>query len=84
MMLYICFPVRWSDAQEISFRKAYRLLRMYIFDFFKAFGSTYKMIKFLEKFIGGLKKIALKDKGRPKRLATHQKLMKITGQEVLA
>lgn len=84
MMLYICFPVRWSDAQEISFRKAYKLLRMYIFDFFKAFGSTYKMIKFLEKFIGGLKKIALKDKGRPKRLATHQKLMKITGQEVLA
>jgi|SRR5436190_5558292 len=83
MLLYMCFPVRWSNDQEISFRKAYKLLRMYILDFLKALSSIYNMVKFLEKFIGSLKKIALKDKGRPKRLATHQKLMKVTGQEVL-
>lgn len=84
MLLYMCFPVRWGNDQEISFRKAYKLLRGCFFDFLRSLSSAYKMLKFLEKFIGSLRKLGVKDKGRPKRLATHQKLMKATGQRIVS
>jgi hypothetical protein len=81
--LYLCFPVRWQENQELSFYRAYKQLRQRCSDFFTALKSPYRLLKFLKEFLDDLKNFSLKEKPRKKRQATYQKLMDIAGQEVL-
>lgn len=81
--LYLCFPVRWQENQELSFYRAYKQLRQRCSDFFTALKSPYRLLKFLKGFLEDLKNFSLKEKPRKKRRATYQKLMDITGQEIL-
>jgi DDE family transposase len=81
--LYLCFPVRWQKNQELSFFRAYKRLRQRFSDFFTALKSPYRLLKFLKGFLDDLKNFSLKEKPRKKRLATYQKIMNATNQEVL-
>lgn len=83
-LLYLCFPMRWHENQELSFYKAYKELKLRAGDFFKALKSLYRLIEFIKTFFSDLKDFALKDKYRRKRRLAYQKLMDTTGQEVLA
>lgn len=83
-LLYLCFPIRWQTSQEVSFSKAYKLLRLRASHFFKALQSSYRLMKFIEAFLSDLKDFSLKEKYRKKRRLTYQKIMDTTGQEVLA
>ena len=82
ILLYICFPIRWQDNQEISFHKAYQQFHQRASEFFLALTSQYRLSKFLDGFWDDLKDFALKEKPRKKRLATYQKIMIAAGQEV--
>jgi hypothetical protein len=84
MLMYICFPERWQENQEISFFKAFNQLRQSFSDFFRALNSAYLLTNFLKEFSNDLKDFALKEKPRKKRQATYQKLMIATNQGVLA
>ena len=83
-IMYLCFPVRWCKNQELSLRKAYKMLRVKAADFFKALKSSYRFSLFIESFLSDLKDFSLKDKCRKKRRLTHQKIMDSAGQEVFA
>lgn len=80
-IMYLCFPVRWYQNQELSLCKAYKMLRIKAFDFFKALKSPYRFSLFVKKFLSDLTDFALKDKCRKKRRLTHQKIMDSAGQE---
>lgn len=82
-LLYLCFPIRWQEKQEISFYKAYIAFKLKATDFFKALKSTYRLTEFLKMFLSDLKYFTLKDKYRKKRKLTYQKIMDATSQEVL-
>lgn len=82
--LYFCFPLRWKANLEISFQKAYRILRLKAANFFKALQSRYRLIEFLKLLFDDLNDFAFKDKKRKKRRLAYQKIMDSTGQEVLA
>ena len=82
-LLYVCFPIRWHENQELSFYKAYKALKLRACDFFKALKSSYRLMEFIKTFLSDLEDFSLKDKYRKKRRLTYQKLMDTTGQEVL-
>jgi hypothetical protein len=79
---YLCFPVRWQRNQELSFYKAYKILRQRCLDLLVAIKSSYRFLEFLRDFLNDLKDFSLKDKPRKKRQATYQKIMDSAGQEV--
>jgi hypothetical protein len=83
-LLYLCFPFRWENNQEISFIKAYKALRIRALDLFKAIQSRYRLLAFLKELFDDFKDFTLKDKYRKKRRLTYQRLMDSTGQKVLA
>lgn len=83
MMLYLCFPVRWQENQELSLYKAYRTFKLSASDLFRALKTPYRLIKFIKSFLGDLKNFALKDRYRKKRKLTYQKIMDAAHQEVL-
>lgn len=82
MLLYLCFLVRWNEEQEVSFPKAYKMLRKYAMDFLKAMNSLYRLEIFIKSFLIDLKDFAMKDIKR-KKPATHQKMMLAMGQSEL-
>lgn len=82
-LLYFCFPLRWQANQEISFQKAYRILKLRATDFFNALKSPYRFMEFIKSFFDDLKNFAFKDKYRKKRRLAYQKMMDSTGQEFL-
>lgn len=84
ILLYLCFPMRWQDNQELSFYKAYQLWRFSAADFMRALKSPYRLMIFLKTFFMDLKAFALKDKYRKKRRLAYQTLMDSTAQEALA
>lgn len=84
MLLYICFPIRWKNVQELSLRKAYKQISMEGMAFLKALKSSYRLLQFLERYIDHLSNFALKDKRKKTKLPTYQKLMITTNQEVFA
>src|SRR5258708_6862659 len=61
-LMYLCFPVRWCNTQELSLCKAYKMLRVKAFDFFKALKSPYRFSMFIKAFLSDLSNFALKDK----------------------
>ncbi len=63
-----------SQENEISFDKAYKLLKIKSREFFKALTSIYLIIKFFDSFLMDVKKFCNKDRHR-KRQTTHQKLI---------
>ena len=83
MLLYLCFPIRWQEHQELSFYKAYKALKLKGTEFFTALKSIYRLKEFIKILISDLKDFSLKDCNRRKRLLAHQQVMKATGQEVL-
>ena len=83
MLLYLCFPLRWMENMEISYRKAYKELSLRAIDFFRALKSRYLLMKFIKSFFNILKSFAFKDRHRKKRLLTYQMLLQAAGQEVL-
>lgn len=83
-LLYLCFPMRWQDNQELSFYKAYQLWRLSATDFMRALKSPYRLMTFLKTFFMDLKAFALKDKHRKKRRLAYQTLMNASAQELLA
>jgi hypothetical protein len=83
ILLYLSFPIRWQDTQELSFYKAYKVLKLKASDFFKSLHSRYKLMKFIKGFMNDLIEFALKDKHRKKRRLTYQKVMDTVGQEIL-
>ncbi len=84
LLLYCCSLERWQENQEISFYKAYKYLRDFFADFFKALSSAYRLLKVLKEFLVELKEFGLKEKPRKKRKSTYQKMMAARAQEVLA
>lgn len=83
LLLFLVAPIRWQMKFEISLRKAYKQLRQYSLNFFKALSSLKSLQAFIKEFLTSVGTFALKDKYRNKRRATYQKLMDATGQEVL-
>lgn len=73
--LYLCYPLRWDENQEISFEKAYKCLKMKGHDFFIALKSAYRLVKFIGQFISDIVDFGLKDKHRKKRKSTYSVLM---------
>ena len=84
MLLYFCFPLRWQENQEISFQKAYKILKLKALSFFEAIKSPYRLLIFIKELFSDLENFACKDKYRKKRRLTYQKLMDSAGQETLA
>lgn len=84
-LLYFCFPIRWRENEnEISFRKAYKALKLKSGEFFNALKSPYRLMKFLKSFFEDLIEFTIKDTKRKKRRATHQKIMDSTQQGAFA
>lgn len=83
MLLYFCFPIRWQANQELSFYKAYKLLKLRASDFHRALKTPYLMVKFLKNFLGELKNYAYKDDFCKRKRLSYQKIMDAAGQEVL-
>lgn len=82
-LLYLCFPVRWQDNQELSLYKAYKAFKLRASDFFMALNSPYRFLRFIKELLSDLKGFAYKDKYRKKRQLSYQKIMAIS-QEALA
>lgn len=72
--LYICFPLRWNEAYEISLQKAYKSLKTRGHNFFKALTSPYRLIKFIKNYMSDVIDFGMKDKCRKKRKSTYQEL----------
>ena len=83
ILLSICQPIRWQEKEELSLRKAYKLLRHSAESFCIALQKPYRLLKFLRTFCSDLKVFGMKDRGGKKRCPSHNKLMDLTGQEVL-
>ena len=83
LLLYLCFPLRWQKACELSFLKAYKELTQRAGDFFRAMKSIYRLVRFMEIFFSDLKDFAYKDKCRIKGRLAYQKLMDAADQRVL-
>lgn len=81
---YICFPLRWMINGEISFEKAYKIIKTRSHDFFVSLKSRYRLILFMKTFISDIKEFAMKDKYRRKRHSTYQKLINESPQGVAA
>jgi hypothetical protein len=79
-LLYVCFPIRWQANQELSFYKAYKVLKLRALDFFKALQSPYRLLAFIKVFLSDIKDFALKDKYRQKKRLTYQKIMDAADQ----
>lgn len=73
--LYICFPLRWDENQEISFEKAYKTLKMKGYELFIALKSPHRLIKFIGRFISDIVDFGLKDKHRIRRKSTYALLI---------
>lgn len=84
LLLYMCFPLRWQKNREISFIKSYKVLSLRAIEAFRSLKSWRLFMKFLKSFFDFVKKFALKDGPRKKRLMTYQKLLKPTIHEVFA
>jgi len=82
-LLYLCFPIRWQENQELSLYKAYKALKLKAADFFKSLTSPYRFKEFIKTFLSDLIDFSLKDKHRKKRRLAYQKVMDTVGQEVL-
>jgi hypothetical protein len=82
-LLYLCFPIRWQENQELSLYKAYKALKLRAGDFFKSLVSSYRLIGFIKMFLSDLTDFSLKDKYRKKRRLAYQKVMDAVHQEVL-
>ncbi len=59
--MYICFPIRWQENQELSLWKAYRIGQLKAIDFFRSLQSVYKLRLFLQDLLSDLEDFALKD-----------------------
>ena len=83
LLLYFCAPLRWKANQEISFKKAYKELKLRGSDFFKVLKSPYRLLEFIKLLFDDLLDFGYKDKHRKKRRLSYQKLMDSIGQEIL-
>ncbi len=81
IFLYLCTPVRWQQAQELSFPKAYKQLKKSSQAFFKALTSPYRLIQCIKNLISDFASLALKDKKTKKKLTSYQKLFEFANGE---
>ena len=82
MLLYFCFPLRWQDNREVSFYKAYAVLKLNASRFLEALKSPCRLLNLMRDFMSDINDFGLKDKCRKKRPPTYQKLIDSTGQKV--